>query len=275
MEQTLVVFDECWLSSARTQGSLAPASWTQEVLKHLATTGGIYLGTLRQWFTDFPLSSKKQKRPLKKRLESFDDDTHRGAVNELAWWAFMQRLGLQACPVAVTSASRPDFHVQSPVPFFVEISTVNLSRSERAKVDTGEGVRLDHEETCRRVVGKATDEKQRQMAYAADQHQPCVLAIFDYTVWSAFKTRIVSYMADFLLGEKQEFQKLPRTLSALVYVRRHVIKGRMAVSRDLSAIYYNPYADYPLSTGVFADIKQFGCQAGEGASQIAHPWIWL
>jgi len=113
------------------------------------------------------------------------------------------------------------------------------------------------------------------MAYAAAQHQPCVLALFDYTVWSAYPTWIVSYMADFLLGQEQGFQRLPPTLSALVYVRRHVMNGRMALSRDLSAIYYNPHADYPLSTGIFADIKQFGCQAGEGASQTADPWIWL
>jgi hypothetical protein len=275
MAQTLVVFDERWLSRARTQGPHATASWTPDVLEQLATTGGMYLETLRQWFADFPARSKKQKQPLKTSLESFDYDTHRGAVNELAWWAFMKRFGLQASPVPSTTEPRPDFSVQAPVPFFVEVSTMNSSMGERKKVDRGEGVHLDHEEICRRIVVKAIDEKQRQMAYAADLYQPCVLAIFDYTVWSAFETRIVSYMADFLLGEQQGFQKLPRILSALVYVRRHVIEGRMAVSREWSAIYYNPYACHPLATGIFAGIKQFGCQAGEGASQTADPWIWL
>src|SRR5262249_56488933 len=95
------------------------------------------------------------------------------------------------------------------------------------------------------------------------------------TVWSAYETWIVHVMADFLLGEQQGFQKLPHTLSALVYVRRKGINGRMAVCRDLSAIYYNPHADYRLPTGLFSDIKQFGCPAGEGASQTADPWIWL
>src|SRR5262245_33040073 len=125
MEQTLVVFDEHWLSNARTRGSLRRSNartrgailWAPDVLEHLATTGGIYLETLRQWFADFPLRSKKQKRPLKIRLESFDNDMHLGAVNELAWWVFMQRLGLQACPVAATSKPRPDFHVQAPAAF--------------------------------------------------------------------------------------------------------------------------------------------------------------
>jgi hypothetical protein len=130
-------------------------------------------------------------------------------------------------------------------------------------------------ETCRRFVGKATDEKQRQMAYAAGQHQPCVLALFDYTVWSAYETRIVYFMADFLLGEQQGFQKLPRALSALVYVKRKVMNGRMAVCRDLSAIYYNPHADYPLPMGIFADIQQFGEQVGAGAPQTADSWVWL
>jgi hypothetical protein len=282
-EQTVGIFDEHWLARARAQGSHASAFWSQAVLEYLDTTGGMYLRTLRQWFADFPLSARKQKQQLKTRLESFDDDTHRGVVNELAWWIFMQRLGLQAAPVLETTEPRPDFHVQASVAFFVEVSTVNPSQRERAKFDIDEdegeseymGVPLDHAETCRRFMGKVTDEKKRQMEYAASQHQPCVLALFDYTIWSAYPTWIVSYMADFLLGEEQGFQQLPPILSALVYVRRHVMNGRIALRRDLSAIYYNPHTDYPLPTGIFAAIKQFGCQAGEGASQLADPWIWL
>jgi len=117
MEQTLVVFDESWLTIARAQSSLAPASWAQDVMEYLATTGGMYLGTLRQWFDGFPLNSKRQKQQLKRRLESFNNDTHRGAVNELVWWVFMQRIGLQSSPVPESSGPRPDFQVQTPVLF--------------------------------------------------------------------------------------------------------------------------------------------------------------
>jgi hypothetical protein len=244
-------------------------------MEYLATTGGMYLDTLRRWFGGFPLSSVKQKHQLKRRLESFNDDTHRGAVNELVWWVCMQRMGVYSAPVSESSAPRPDFHVQTPVPFFVEVSTVNPSRRDLFQFATGEGVRLDHAETRRRFLGKVTDEKRRQMAYAAGQHQPCVLVLFDYTIWSAFETQFVHVLAAFLLGNEQGFQELPRTLSALVYVERKVIDGRMAVSRDRSAIYYNPHADYPLLMGTFAALKQFGCQAGAGAPQAAEPWIWL
>jgi hypothetical protein len=269
----------------------------------LDTTGGLYLRTLRQWFADFPLSAPKQKRQLKRRLESFDNDTHRGVVNELAWWVFMQRLGVQAAPVPETSAPRPDFHVVTPAAFFVEVSTVNLSKRERAVFETGEistvnpsmgaratfdadedededededvGVPLDHADTCRRFVRKATEDKPPQMAYAAAQHQPCVLALFDYTVWGAFGTQFFHFLADFLLGNEQGFHGLPRMLSALVYVERKAFAGRMAVSRERSAIYYNPDATYPLDVGVFATLNQFGDQVVVVEPSSADPWIWL
>ena len=32
-------------------------SWAHEVMEALATTGGVYLGTLRLWFDRFPLNS--------------------------------------------------------------------------------------------------------------------------------------------------------------------------------------------------------------------------
>src|SRR5262245_54890975 len=208
MVQQLSVFDESWHTGAGAKTSLTP-SWTQDVMEDLATTGGMYLDTLRQWFDGFPLDSKKQKRQLKRHLESFNDDAHVGAVNELAWWVFMQHIGLQSSPVPASSTPRPDFHVQIPVNFFVEVSTVNPSRSDRAQFEAGEGVALDHVETRRRFQGKVTDEKQRQMAYAASQKQPCVLVLFDYTTWSAHPTLFFHFLADFLLGKEQGFQVLP------------------------------------------------------------------
>jgi hypothetical protein len=261
----------------------------------------MYLDTLRQWFDDFPLDSKKDKGHLKSHLESFTNDAHIGAVNELAWWGFMQRLDWQAAPVLEATEPRPDFHVHAPADFFVEVSTLNLSERERAQFDIGKvstvnpsgrerlqfdtdededededvGVPLDHAETCQRVVLKATKKKQRQMAYAASQKQPGVLVLFDYEIWSAFGTQFFDFLADFLLGKEQGFQRLPRELSALVYVERKVMEGRMAVSRERSAIYYNPDATYPLDVGAFALLQQFGCQPGAVAPQSADPWIWL
>src|SRR5215470_2669198 len=87
-----------------------------------------------------------------------------------------------------------------------QVSTLNVSKSDKSKFETGEGVALDHSETLRRILGKVTDEKQRQMSYAADQKQPCVLVLFDYTIWSAFGTQFFHFLADFLLGKEQGFQ---------------------------------------------------------------------
>jgi hypothetical protein len=120
-----------------------------------------------------------------------------------------------------------------------------------------------------------TEEKQRQMAYAAGQKQPCVLVLFDYTIWSAFGTQFFHFLADFLLGTEQGFQGLPGTLSALVYVERKVIDGRIAVSRDRSAIYYNPNAKYPLDMGTFAALHQFSGQVVAVEPKSADHWIWL
>jgi hypothetical protein len=274
MVKKLIVFDESWHTDARAKKSLAP-SWAHEVMEALATTGGVYLGTLRLWFDRFPLNSNKQKHALKTRLEGFNNEDHLGAVNELAWWVFMQRIGLQSLPVPTSSAPRPDFQVKTSVDFFVEVSTLNISKSDKSKFETGEAVALDHSETLRRILGKVTDEKQRQMSYAADQKQPCVLVLFDYTIWSAFATQFFRFLADFLLGKEKGFQELPDALSALVYVERKVIDGRIAVSRDRSAIYYNPNAKYLLDMGTFAALNQFWCQVVAVEPKSADHWIWL
>ena len=131
MVKKLIVFDESWLTGARAKKSLAP-SWAHEVMEALATTGGIYLGTLRLWFDRFPLNSNKQQHALKTRLESFNNEDHLGAVNELAWWVFMQRIGLQSLPVPTSSAPRPDFQVKTSIDFFVEVSTLNISKSDKS-----------------------------------------------------------------------------------------------------------------------------------------------
>ena len=87
MVQKLMVFGDSWLMRARAKSS--ENSWAAA----LDAEGHIYLGSLRLWFDRFPLTSNKQKRALKVRLESFKDEDHRGAVNELSWWEFLQRTG--------------------------------------------------------------------------------------------------------------------------------------------------------------------------------------
>jgi hypothetical protein len=274
MVKKVTVFDESWLMRARANNPPA-ASWLHDLIDGLDTTGGIYLGSLRLWFDRYPLNSNKQKRALKTRLESFNNEDHLGCVNELAWWAFMQRIGLKAVPLPTSSVPLPDFKVKVPAEFFVEVSTLNLSKSDKSKFERGKAAELDHMETVRRILRKVTNEKQRQISYADDQKQACVLVLFDYSLWSTFGTKFFRFLADYLLGKEQRSEGLPCELSALAYVERKVIDGRIAISRDRSAIYYNPNAKDRLPVGTFAALNQFWCQMVTTEPRWEDNWVWL
>lgn len=268
------VFDESWVARARK--SSAP-SWAYEVMRVFETTGGIYLTSLRLWFDRFPLS-KKQKKSLKSRLESFKNEDHLGAVNELTWWKFMQQTGMKVMPIPTSDTPRPDFQVKAPVDFFVEISTLNVSNKDKAEFESGGAVALDHSGTVGRILCKMTKQKCSQISYAADQNKPCVLVLFDYTTWSAFGTQFFRFLAEFLLGEKRGFRVLPCELSALVYVERKVSDGRLGISLDRSAIYYNPNAKHFFHEGIFPVLKQFRhpkttLEPKEPESE--NHWFWL
>lgn len=270
----LTVFDESWLTSARVNKPPAP-SWVCDLIETFDTSGGIYLCLLRLWFDRFPIRANKQKRALKTRLESFNNEDHLGAVNELACWAFMQWTGLKAIPLPTSSLPRPDFQVKGPAEFFVEVSTLNVSKSDKSKFESGKAVELNHWETVRRVLGKLTNEKRQQMSYAACQKQPCILVLFDYTTWSMFGTHFFRYLADFLYGKRLGFMSLPAELSAMVYLERKVIDGRIGLSHNRSAVYYNPNAKYPLAIGTFPALNQFCSQMIEIESGTLEHWIWL
>lgn len=238
------------------------------------TIGGIYLTSLRLWFDRFPLS-KKQKQSLKARLESFETEDHLGAVNELTWWKFMQQIGMEVMPIPTSDTPSPDFQVKTPIDFFVEVSTLNVSNRDKAEFESGGAVALDHSETVRRILCKMTEQKRNQISYAADQNKPCVLVLFDYTTWSAFGTQFFRFLADFLLGKNHGFRVLPCELSALVYVERKVIDGRIGISLDRSAIYYNPNAKYILYEGTFAALNQFRCQMVSFEPKLEDHWFWV
>lgn len=266
------IFGDEWLRTARSKNK--NGSWAAAALETLDTTGRIYLATLRLWFERFPLSLK-QKQQLRTRLESLLDDEHLGGVNELAWWAFISREGFTAAPLAPTTAPRADFELQSPTACFVEVSTLNVSQKDRTRLEAGEGVGLDHAETVRRVVGKLTDEKNRQLQYAATQKKPGVLALFDYTTWSGPGTLFYRTLGEFLLGKKLGFKGLPPELSAIVYLERKVLDGRIAISRDRSGVFYNPLALYPLPAGTFPSFNQFYLQLASSDSIATDHWVWL
>lgn len=272
MAPKTTIFDENWTERAR--ASTEKMSWVKDVMATLDTAGGVYLASLRMWFNRFPLNIK-QKKKLAADIESFKNEDHLGAVNELAWWAFLQREQFNANPIARTSSPTPDFQVLAPTEFFIEVSTLNVSKQDQSKFQAGDSVELNHAEMLRRVLGKLTAEKQRQLSYAADQKEPSVLVLFDYTTWSAFGTQFYRFLGDFLLGKQRGFQSLPIELSALIYVERKVFDGRIAISRLRSATYYNPHAKYPLAIGTFASMNQFWCQMVESESASPEGWVWL
>ena len=271
---TQPIFGDEWLAKARDKSS--GAAWVDSVIETLETSGQIYLANLRLWFNGFPAPSK-DKQQLRGRLESFEDDQHLGGVNELSWWIFMQQRNGRAATVVPTvrKASRPDFLLPEPADCFIEVSTLNVSAGDRENLKQGKYVALNDAESLRRVIGKLTEEKLLQLRYAVDQKKPGVLVLFDYTEWSAYATRFFSTLAKFLLGTEFGFKDLPPELSAIVYVERKVLDGRIALSRHRSAAYYNPLAIQSLSLNSFPELNQFWSQLASSEPSHAEGWVFL
>jgi len=273
MPNNLTVFDAAWLTRAK--GATHGVSWIAGVLDSLNAEGTLYLDSIRIWFNRFPHPTIKDQGALKTRLESFNNSDHLGGVNELSWWEFMRKAQLTATSVATETTPRPDFRISAPTEFYVEVSTLNVSIVDCKAFARGEGVCLDHTATLSRILLKAANDKRDQIAYGAGLRQPSVLVLFDYTTWSWQGTQASRVFANALLGTPRECSRLPVDLSALVYVERKVIDGRIAISRDRSAIYYNPNATYSLPVGMFPDIGQFWCQIMESQPRLDDHWVRL
>ena len=102
-----------------------------------------------------------------------------------------------------------------------------------------------------------------------------MLALFDYTDWSGFSTQFFRALGDSLLGTQFAFRNLPSELSAIVYLQRQVLDGRVALSRQRSAVYYNPLALHPLGQGAFPSLTEFSWQVVSVESKSVEPWLWL
>ena len=270
---TNTIFDEKWIMSARSCDD--ESSWVKDVIADIETTGGLYLSILKVWFDAFPLQAK-QKRKLKSDIENCKTEAHLGAVNELALWSFLQREKFQIKPIPVAKVATPDFSVSTPFEFYLEVSTLNVSQQDKKKIKKNSSIQLDQDETLRRILGKLTNEKQKQLKYAFDRKKPGVLVLFDYTSWSGFGTEFYRYLARFLFGGQCGFLNLPIEISALVYIERRFLDCRFAISRIRSAAYYNPYAKYPLTMGSFAAINQFWSQMAHSDPVVAsEAWVYL
>lgn len=249
-----MLFDNHWLDSASKK--LHGSQWVDDVMHQINGAGGIYLNTLRLWFDRFPVS-KKQKKHLKNRLESFNNADHLGGVNEIVWWEFINSFGWTAKPLHAGKAATPDFIVTKPEEFFCEITTLNLSKKERKLLDSGEGVTLDHNGNIERIMKKIVSEKTEQIQYGASKKKPSVLVLFDYSFWSRFGTQFYLALAKFLLDAELGFTKLPTELSGIVYVEKKVLDGKIGVSTNRSAFYHNPNSLYKVSDSAFRMIQQY------------------
>src|SRR5712691_3050176 len=266
------VFGEAWRACA-VAGGLGD-SWVNEVVAPLESDGRQYLATLAKWFMQCPIASLADRSALRTRLESFTTSDHLGAVNELCWYQFMRQSGFQVDPIPTAATARPDFMLSGPASLLAEVSTLNVSQAEKTLRVTG-GVDLNHRETVRRLLRKASDDKHPQFEYAASKGMPCLLALFDYTFWSALATDLCRFLAAELLGDKPAFAELPGALSAVVYVERRVASGRIVVSRLRSAVYHNPEARYPLDASAFHMLRQFRHGIKESAPDAEGDWIEL
>jgi len=266
-------FGEAWRALA-VAGGLGD-SWANDVVASRDSDGGRYLATLATWFAQFPAPSRADCSTLRTRLESFTTSDHLGGVNELSWYQFMRQSGFQVDPVPTAATARPDFRFTGPAVGFAEVSTLNVSEKEKISLRTTGGVDLDHHETVRRLLLKASDEKRGQFEYASANGLPCLLVLFDYTFWGGLATDFYRLLASELLGDKPAFSALPGTLSAIAYVERRVSGGHIALSRLRSALYHNPEPRHSLIPSAFNMLRPFGHDIGELDPTPEGDWIEL
>jgi len=251
MSNNIEIFSESW----RGDKNIPRCSWKKDVLKDLNTTGAIYISTLRQLFKKYPFKDTKQKKLMHKRLENTENYVHLGAVNELTTWAYLLHEGYKVTPLPASNKPSPDFKVDSPSEFFVEVTTVNQSKIDQKAYANNESVPLNHENFLKQFTNKLSDsEKINQIKHADNCKKPGVLFIYDYTTWSGFGIDNFTFLNKQFINSTIS---LPVELSAIVYLIRKVLEGRIALSRNYSGVYINPTATFKLPAEPFPSLNQF------------------
>jgi len=265
--RTLPLFDDNWLSLALSRRG--GTDWVDDVVQQLNGSGSIYLNTVRDLFQIFPLSNK-QKKHLKRRLESFNNSDHLGGVNELSWWKLTQSFSWSTNPIPAGKKILPDFHITSPYEFYCEVTTLNKSDYEKWQLTE------DHAYTLGRILSHKIPEKAEQIRYGHSKNKPSILVIFDYTSWSSLGTQFYRELANFLL---RNTLNLPLELTAIIYVERKILDGRIGVSKQRSAVYHNPNCQYKLPTMVFPMLHQYLAHNEEiqptDLVNDSDYWFWL
>jgi len=248
------LFDDKWRS--KTIANMPTSSLFGEVfdeLGELTNSGDIYLNILRKWFKEFPHGSDKDKLHLKNGLESQQNVDHLGAVNELAWFRFLESKGLKVKPLPTGKEKTPDFEVTHPLRFFCEVTTLNISKCDNEKFEKGKMIPLDQEKTIDRIVGNKLQEKIRQMNYGAAEQRPNILVIFNYSWWTGLGTQFPQAFASYLFDETRGFKKMSTKLSSIILVEREVRDGQIKFNLKQSAVYQNPFARHSFSDNIFPE----------------------
>lgn len=249
-----VLFSDGWID--KTKRTMPVRSLWNDVFKDLDGPGSIYINTLRTYFDRFPLS-KKQKKHMKSLLESQNNVDHLGAANELIWYEFMKSTGLDVMPLPVGNERKPDFEIKSPLHYFCEVTTLNVSEPDKKQFVGGKSVALDQSKTVARIIRKIIDEKDEQIKYGASNNLPSVLVIFDYSTWSGLGTQLNRAFANFLFAENDGFRGLPVELSLIILIERTVLGGRMAINLKQSAVYQNPFGIYKMPDNAFEKLHHY------------------
>jgi hypothetical protein len=254
MPKQQVLYSKKWQSKIKSED--LSSSWAGPVFDNYDEDGSVYLSTVREWFSKFPFVTTGQTKHMKKSLEGLNTEDHLGAVNELFWYNLAIFLGWQLKPLVVDSAA-PDFEVSSPACFYCEVTTLNVSQSDRKRLENGFSAPLNHSREAIRILRKATDEKIEQLKYGHNDRKPSILVVFDYSTFSGLGTQRPQYLADALLHSSSGLQGMPKELSVLLYLERYILKGRFRLRLSQSAAYHNPLADFSLEKEVFSWVTQF------------------
>ncbi|MCP4489178.1 MAG: hypothetical protein GY820_17980 [Gammaproteobacteria bacterium] len=237
------IFDNNWMNKPYPE-----RSWVNQVLEDYDDNGAIYLRELSDWFNKYP-GSNKRKKGLKKGLLNFNNSAHLGAVNELSWWAYINSRGYNITPIPEGKKSTADFEIKvNQTTIICEVSTINALHNEDCQ-----NLQYSQENTKRRIVNKATKDKDKlhQFIYGSDKKCPVILVLFNYDEWSGFGTQLGKSITSYISG-----YKIPKELSAIVCLERHVIGGKSMYKNNSTSVFLNPSAQFDICENVIESLME-------------------
>ena len=230
-----LIFDSSWMKKSHPEDS-----WAKHVLDDYPNNGATYLRELSKWYESYP-GSNKRKNGLKAGLLNSDNFAHLGAVNELSWWTYLSSRGKTISPIPEGKKPTADLELKlegNTVIF--EVTTINASLDKSCQ-----NLQESQKNTRRRIVNKATKDKLPQFIYGSNRNCPVILVLFNYDEWSGFGTQlgrtIERHLAHF---------DIPKELSAVIYLERHVSNGKSVYKNSSVSVYLNKNAQFSIRRSV-------------------------